>query len=320
VLPKKHPGALISHEDFTDDEPEIVSLETHSGIWDRQPKASTGGVSSISARINFIQVDGLKIAHKVIGNGKPIIFLARFRGTLNDWDPAFVDAVAKSYQVILFDAPGVGRSTGIVPTSVTKWADQVVQFAHALEIEHAMFLGWSMGGAVAQIIAVNHPAVVDKLALLATGPSGNPDFASGNPEFGTRARKPVYDFDDYQFLFFYASETAKAACASYLKRVALIEDKDLTAAPESYQNMTIAMADFKANKEKNYFNALKDIDKPVLIANGKFDPSYPLMNSYVLEREIPNSKLIVYPDAGHGFLFQHHREFVPELLAFLASD
>src|SRR5258706_2973204 len=97
----------------------------------------TGAASSISAPIEFIQVDDLKIAYKVVGNGKPIIFLARFRGTLNDWDPAFVDGVAKSYRVILFDAPGVGRSSGIVPASVTKWADQAVQFTRALGIEHA---------------------------------------------------------------------------------------------------------------------------------------------------------------------------------------
>jgi pimeloyl-ACP methyl ester carboxylesterase len=282
-----------------------------------QTAASTS--PSISAPIQFIPVDGFNIAYKVIGTGEPIIFLARFRGTLNDWDPAFVDAVAKSYRVILFDAPGVGRSTGIVPTSVTKWADQAVHFAHALGIEHAVYLGWSMGGAVAQIIAINHPESVDKLVLLATGPSGNPDFAPGNPEFGSRARKPVYEFEDYQFLFFYKSETAKAACASYLKRVDLVEDKDVPVTPEGYNNMTIAMTDFKANKEKNYFAALKDIKIPVLIANGKFDPSYPLMNSYVLEREIPNSKLIAYPDAGHGFLFQYHRQFVPELLTFLSS-
>src|ERR1700733_11234463 len=99
--------------------------------------------SSISAAIKFIQVDSFKIAHKVIGKGKPIIFLARFRGTLNDWDAAFVDAVAKSYKVILFDAHGVGLSTGIVPTSVTKWADQAVQFTRALGIDHAIYLGWS---------------------------------------------------------------------------------------------------------------------------------------------------------------------------------
>ena len=274
---------------------------------------------SISAAIRFIQVDSFKIAYKVIGKGKPIIFLTRFRGTLNDWDPAFVDAVAKSYKVILFDAPGVGLSTGIVPTSVTKWADQAVQFTRALGIDHAIYLGWSMGGAVAQIIAINYPESVDKLILLATGPSENPDFVPANPEFGSRARKPVYDFDDYQFLFFYKSETAKLACVSYLKRVELIKDKDVAVTPEGYKNMSIAMGDFKANKEKNYFDALKDIKQPVLIANGKFDPSYPLMNSYVLEREIPNSKLIAYPDAGHGFLFQYHRQFVPELLAFLDS-
>jgi pimeloyl-ACP methyl ester carboxylesterase len=84
--------------------------------------------------------------------------------------------------------------------------------------------------------------------------------------------------------------------------------------------MSLAMADFKGNKERNYFEALKDIKIPVLIADGKYDPSYPLKNLYVLEREIPNSKLIVYPDAGHGFQFQYVREFVPELLAFLDSD
>jgi hypothetical protein len=104
-------------------------------------KAAVSASSSITAPIQFIKVDGLNIAYKVIGQGKPIIFLARFRGTLNDWDPAFLDAVAKSYRVILFDAPGVGRSTGVVSTSVTKWADQAVQFTHALGIEHAMYLG-----------------------------------------------------------------------------------------------------------------------------------------------------------------------------------
>ena len=283
-------------------------------------KLAPGASSSISAPIEFIQVDGQRIAYKIIGSGKPIVFLARFRGTLNDWDPAFVDAVAKSYQVILFDAPGVGRSGGSVPTSVTKWADQAVQFTHMLGIDHATFLGWSMGGAVAQIIAVTHPEVVDKLVLLATGPSENPDFVPGTPEFGTRARKPFYEFDDYQFLFFYKSETAKAARVSYLKRVDMIEDKDTAVIPESYQNMTTAMGNFKANKERNYFAALKNIEVPVLIANGKFDPSYPLLNSYVLEREIPNSQLIIFPDSGHGFLFQYQKEFVPELLAFLEAD
>ncbi|MDB5141853.1 MAG: hypothetical protein JWQ66_566 [Mucilaginibacter sp.] len=295
----------------------IVMILSESKGQSLRPAA--GATSSISAPIKFIQVDGLKIAYKAIGKGKPVIFLARFRGTLNDWDPAFVDGVAKKYQVILFDAPGVGLSSGVVPTSVTKWADQALLFAHALGINHATYLGWSMGGAVAQIIAINHPEDVDKLVLLATGPSGNPDFAPGNPEFGLRARKPVYEFDDYQFLFFYKSETAKSACASYLKRVDLIKEKDKVVSPEGYKNMSTAMGDFKANKEKNYFEELKYIKKPVLIANGKYDPSYPLKNSYVLEREIPNSKLIIYPDAGHGFLFQHHSEFLPELLKFLAS-
>jgi len=130
-------------------------------------KPEVSASSSITASIQFIKVDGLNIAYKAIGQGKPIILLARFRGTLNDWDPAFVDAVAKSYRVILFDAPGVGRSAGVVSTSVTKWADQAVQFTHALGIEHAMYLGWSMGGAAAQIIAINHPESVDKLLLFA---------------------------------------------------------------------------------------------------------------------------------------------------------
>jgi pimeloyl-ACP methyl ester carboxylesterase len=277
----------------------------------------TSASSSISAPIKFIEVDSLMIAYKEIGKGKPIIFLQRFRGTLNDWDPAFVDAVAQRYRVILFDAPGVGRSTGIVPKSVTAWADQAVRFSRALGIDRATYLGWSMGGAVAQVIAINHPESIDKLVLLATGPAGNPDLVSGDPEFGSRARKPVYEFDDYQFLFFYKSETARAACVSYLERVDQIREKDAAVTAEGYGNMTIAMSDFRGNKEKNYFEALKSIERPALIANGKYDPAYPLMNSYVLEREIPNSKLIVYPDAGHGFLFQYHQQFVADLLAFL---
>ena len=144
----------------------------------------------MSAPIDFISVDGISIVYKVIGNGKPIVFLARFRGTLNDWDPAFVDAVAKSYQVILFDAPGVGRSGGIVPTSVTKWADQAVQFTHTLGIRHAIFLGWSMGGAVAQILAINHPDIVDKIALAghrAVGQSGLRPRQSGVWHKGAKA-------------------------------------------------------------------------------------------------------------------------------------
>src|SRR5271154_6907387 len=111
----------------------IVAFSNSSGE-DLSPGA--GALSSISAPIKFIRVDSSKSAYKVIGKGKPIIFLSRFRGTLNDWDPAFVDAVAKSYQVILFDKPGVGLSTGSVPTSVTKWADQAVQFTRALGIDH----------------------------------------------------------------------------------------------------------------------------------------------------------------------------------------
>jgi pimeloyl-ACP methyl ester carboxylesterase len=220
-------------------------------------KPAVSASSSITAPIQFIKVDGLNIAYKVIGRGKPIIFLARFRGTLNDWDPAFVDAVAKSYRVILFDAPGVGRSAGVVSTSVMKWADQAVQFTHALGVEHAMYLGWSMGGAAAQIIAINHPESVDKLLLLATGPSGNPDFAPANPEFGSRARKPVYEFDDYQFLFFYKSETAKAACASYLKRVNLIQDKDVPVTTEGYNNYDSRDGRLQGEQREELFRCAK---------------------------------------------------------------
>jgi len=273
--------------------------------------------SSVAARIQFVDVGGERIAYKTVGEGKPIIFLHRFRGTLDDWDPAFVDGVAKKYRVIMFDQPGVGRSSGSVSTSVTKWADQAATFARALGIGRAVYLSWSMGGAVAQILGIRHADEVERLVMLATGPSQNPDSAAGDPEFGRRARKPIYEVDDYEFLFFYKSPAARAACLSYLQRVAQIEDKDVPVTPDGYQNMSIAMADFKANKEQNYFEQLKAIECPTLIGNGKFDPSYPLMNSLVLEREIPNAKLIVYPDSGHGFLFQYHDQFVPELLAFL---
>src|SRR5580700_10795514 len=135
---------------------QLAGLATEGGLKaavgiDAAPELQTSNAradasSSISAPIKFIQVDGLPVAYKVIGKGKPIVFLQRFRGTLNDWDPAFVDGVAKSRQVILFDAPGVGRSPGVVSTSVTKWADQAIRFTRALGIDRAAYLAWSMGG------------------------------------------------------------------------------------------------------------------------------------------------------------------------------
>lgn len=283
----------------------------------KKAEIKASATAAISAQINYIEVDGSKIAYKVIGKGKPIVFLQRFRGTMNDWDPAFTDAVAKEYKVILFDAPGVGLSGGTVPTSITEMAEQAVTFTTALGIKKATYLGWSMGGAIAQAVAVNHKDKVDKLVLLATGPSSNPEFLAGNPEFGIRARKLVYEFEDNQFLFFYSSPAAKAACKSYLERIGTIKQKDPATRLESYENMTLALKDFKANKERNYYDSLKDITCPTLIANGKFDPSYPMVNSLVLAREIPNSKLIIYPDSGHGFLFQYHEEFSAELLNFL---
>lgn len=283
-------------------------------------KSTSFSSSSIAAKIQYIQVDSLKIAYKIIGKGKPVVFLQRFRGTMNDWDPAFLDAVAKQYKVIIFDAPGVGLSSGSVPTSITKMADQAVNFSKALGIDQAVVLGWSMGGAIAQVLTINHPSFVTKLILLATGPSGNPESVAGSPEFGTRARKPEYAFEDNQFLFFYKSPTSKAACEAYLKRVSSYKENDPATKPVSFGNQSVALGDFKGNKEKNYFEELKNITQPVLIANGKFDPSYPLINSSVLAREINNAKLIIYPDAGHGFLFQYYEEFVPEIFQFLAAE
>jgi pimeloyl-ACP methyl ester carboxylesterase len=275
--------------------------------------------SSASAPIKFVQVNGLKIAYKLIGDGEPIIFLNRFRGNLNDWDPGFVDVVAARYKVLLFDAPGIGLSEGTVPASITKMGDDAIAFASALGIKKAAYLGWSMGGAVAQAIAVNYPGATSKIVLCATGPSGSPEFVAANPEFGIHARKEKYEFEDNLFLFFHDSVKSRLACEAYLLRVSKIINKDEDTKKESFMNQGMALGDFKANKEKNYFEALKDIKVPVLIANGKFDPSYPLMNSGLLEREIPESKLIIYPDAGHGFLFQYYTEFAAEVVSFLSA-
>jgi pimeloyl-ACP methyl ester carboxylesterase len=282
--------------------------------------SKTISYSSATALIQFVRVDTLNIAYKEIGTGEAIIFFQRFRGTLNDWDPAFVDALAKKYRVILFDAPGVGLSSGTVPTSITTMADQAVAFATALGIARSNYLGWSMGGAIAQVVAINHPEKVIKLILAATGPSANPELVAGNPEFGIRARKPAYSFEDNQFLFFYSSPASKIACSEYLDRLESIKERDSAANVSAYTNMSTALVSFKANKEKNYFDLLKSIGHPTLVANGKYDPSYPFANSYVLAREIPDSKLIVYPDSGHGFLFQYHREFALEVMNFLSQE
>lgn len=277
-------------------------------------------LSAIEARTQFVEVKGEKIAYRVIGSGDPLFALNRFRGTMDDWDPAFVDALATQRQVILFDSLGVGESSGETPTTLEAAADAAAGLAQALGIAQADFIGWSMGGMTAQILGLRHPDVVRGLILAGTlPPGGSPEVVPSSPEWSQTAGKPDYVDDDILYLFFTPSEASQAAGQASLTRIAKLKGGSGSAVGSSQAAMGgqyQAIMAFYGN-QMGVYERLGDIAASVLVANGDQDGAFPVIDSVILAGKIPNAQLVVYPDSGHGFLFQFPERFAEDIHVFL---
>lgn len=176
--------------------------------------------SALDAATQFLEVDGTRLAYRSIGAGDPIVFLSRFRGTMNDCDPAFVDAVAATRRVILFDSAGVGESAGETPTTLEEAADIAVGLSRALGFDKADFLGWSMGGMTLSILGAKYPEAVRALIPAGTlPPGGSPEVIPSPPDWSAVAGKPVYDDEDILYLFFTKTEKSRAAGLASLERI-----------------------------------------------------------------------------------------------------
>jgi pimeloyl-ACP methyl ester carboxylesterase len=263
-------------------------------------------------------------AYRRFGGGAapPLVLLQHFTGTLDNWDPALTDALAGTREIILFENAGVGRSTGRVPETIAGMAAHVFAFVDALGLTRVDLLGFSLGGMVAQEVALARPALVRKLLLVGTAPEGGEDVMHlEKPELARILQDPdLPGLQKLVKLFFAPSASSQAAGQAFVARLsARSEDREPVAGPEVAQAQVAA---FRAWERVNgtRFAKLKQISQPTLVVNGMLDSMIPVRNSYLLAEHLPKAMLLTYPDAGHGSLFQFHESFATQAALFLDSN
>jgi pimeloyl-ACP methyl ester carboxylesterase len=280
--------------------------------------------SNVTAPTQFIDSKLEKYAYRRFGTGSapPLLCLQHFTGTLDNWDPAVTDPLASGRDVILFESAGLGRSTGEVPNSIPGMAAHVLAFLDALGLTHVDILGYSLGGMVAQQIALERPSLVRKMLLVGTAPEGGEDIMHmEKPELKKITDDPnLPGLKRLVKLFFTPSASSQAAGEAFIGRLAQRkQDREPLSGPN------VAMAQIAAFRAWEAFTGerfakLRKITQPCLVANGVFDNMIPVRNSYMLSEHLPNAMLITYPDAGHGSLFQFHESLVRQASIFLGSD
>jgi pimeloyl-ACP methyl ester carboxylesterase len=285
---------------------------------------STKPASNATAPTQFLEVNGHSYAYRRFGNGSglQLLCLQHFTGTLDNWDPAVSDPLASQREVILFDNAGIGRSSGEVPETVAGMAKHVMAFLDGLGLASCDVLGFSLGGMIAQQLAQDRPSIIRRAILVGTAPRGGEDIMHlEKPSLAKHLQDPQNrGYAVLQKIFFAPTTTSQAAGEAFIAR--LMQRKD-DRDPPSGPN--VAKAQMTAFREWEHFTGerfadLRGLRHPTLVVQGFHDEMIPVRNSYWLAENLPNAALLVYPDAGHGSLFQFPESFTRHAAAFLASD
>ncbi len=267
----------------------------------------------------FVDTSAGRIAYRTFGadHGVPVLLFQRFRGTIDHWDPAFIEVLASERPVIVFDNAGVGYSTGDSRTTMAGMAETAVIFADAIGLTQVDALGWLIGGFVAQHVALQRPDLVRRLLVLGSGPGGHngaPGPEERVPEVMTWA---VNDDEDYLYLFFGSSDEAREAGLASLRRLdTRLSESKLDLTPETMNAQLQAIAAWGSD-EGSAWVRLDELTMPVLIANGSHDVMMHAQHSFAMSQRLTHATTVFYSDAGHGFLFQHPEEFGHVVLDFL---
>jgi pimeloyl-ACP methyl ester carboxylesterase len=271
-----------------------------------------------TAPTQFVEANGIRFAYRRFGKpgSAPLVFNQHFRGTMDYWDPAVTDGLARNREVILFNNAGVSSSSGKVPTSFQEMGANAIAFIKALGLTKVDVLGFSIGGMVTQEIAAQAPDLARRVILVGTGPRGADMSTSKSAEIFAGA----YDPPEHLWLavHFSPSPSSQAAGLTFLKRKLLRQDRDPEVSEEAATAQREAIGKYIAPAE-SVLAYLKDIDLPTLVVQGSNDVIIPTVNSYILQQNLPNAQLIVYPDANHGSFYQYPELFVSEADRFLAS-
>jgi pimeloyl-ACP methyl ester carboxylesterase len=268
------------------------------------------------AATQSVDVNGTKFVFREIGKkgGIPVVLLHHLTAVLDDWDPRVVDGLAAKHHLIAFDNRGVGRSGGSTPKTVEEMARDATAFIGALGFSKVDLLGFSLGGFIAQVVAQQHPGLVRKIILAGTGPAGGKGIANVGAVLQDAVAKAGVTKHPKQFLFFTQTSNGQATAGDFLRRLKeRTEDLDPPVSNETIQAQLAAIHAWGQGDA----TPLETVKHPVLVANGDDDVMVPTVNSFELARRLPNAQLSIFPDAGHGGIFQYHDAFVEQALTFL---
>ena len=268
-----------------------------------------------------VTAGGVEFAYRELGAdhpGTPVVCLIHLAAVLDNWDPRVVDGFATKHRVITFDNRGVGASSGAPAASMEEMARDAISFIKAMGLDQVDLFGFSMGGMIAQEIVLMEPQLVRKMIITGTGPAGGEGISKvARVTYLDMIRGWLTFQDPKQSLFFTRTPAGIRAGKEFLRRLKeRSENRDKAITVAALQAQLKALRRWGRKKPAD----LSRVHQPVLVANGDSDRMVPSKNTYDLARRLPNSELIIYPDSGHGAVFQFHADFVPKALAFLARQ
>ena len=276
-----------------------------------------------TAPTQFVEANGIRFAYRRFGKtgGVPLVFSQHFTGTMDHWDPAVTDGFAREREVILFNNAGISSSSGEVPTTVERMGANAIAFIKALGLKTVDVLGFSIGGFVAQEVALQAPELVRRLVLVGTGPRGGQGMATLTPEAQQIFGATYADPDDvWLSVHFAPSEASQAAGRQFLRRFRLRnENRDPEVNEKVAPAQIEAIGKWGAPREKP-FEYLKSIRQAALVVNGGKDVIIYPVNSFILQQHLPNAQLILYPDSNHGSQYQYPALFVADVTRFLDAE
>lgn len=294
------------------DIPPVASVQTSRAV-DGGPTISWKNVPT-----QTLSAGGVDFAYRELGaknGGTPVVFLVHLAAVLDNWDPRIMDGIAAKHHVIAFDNRGIGASSGSPSDSIEQMADDAITFVKGMGFKQVDLMGFSMGGMVAQEIVLKEPELVRKMVLAGTGPAGGEGIGSvAGVTFYDMLRGFFTGQDAKQFLFFTRTPSGIEAGKAFLARLKeRTENRDREISIRAFMAQLTALRAWGSKSPAD----LSVVKQPVLIVNGDDDRMVPTPNSHDLAKRLPNSQLIIYPDAGHGGVFQFHTEFVIRALDFL---
>ena len=286
-----------------------------------KPESSNEAVITAykDAPTRAIAAGGVNFAYRELGprGGVPVVFFVHLAANLDNWDPRIVDPIARNHHVVTFDNQGIGASSGRVPDSMEAMADDAYTFIKAMGFDKIDIFAFSLGGMVAQALVLKHPELVRKLVLTGTGPAGGKDIDKvAGVTFYDIFRATITRSDPKEFLFFNRDQAGKAAGRAFVNRLKeRVSDRDAPVSISAFRTQLTALKKWGRQAPAD----LSKFTQPTLIANGDHDRMVPSPLSPDMHKRIKGSQLVIYPNSGHGGIFQYYDEFVKTALIFLSK-